>query len=249
VHLKIDLIQKTFAKLRISGITVTPSVADNVKALDILELMASDLQDYEGININYNFQDVPDLNSFSNIPRFAQSCFITYLAVLLIPEYNKKVPAELHSLAAQHLERLVTRFALDNLRDVPYPSRMPVGRSNELFFGNGINQDFFVESAFPPNDGKIEQLIIGDTNDYTEHYDSYLKEEELIVSFVITADPGLSVLSSELVGADINYRIKALNFSTAESFQQLKIIVVTDSGRQITRLIDFKLISNQTIGS
>ena len=69
-QLKVNIISDAYSKLRISGLTVLPTPEDLELALSRLESMMAEL-DVRGISIGYNFEDNPDPNSLTNIPRYS----------------------------------------------------------------------------------------------------------------------------------------------------------------------------------
>ncbi|KZX80625.1 hypothetical protein A3717_39370, partial [Alcanivorax sp. HI0013] len=134
VTAKVDIILGAYSQLRISGITRSPTPEDLETALCRLENMAAEW-DTVGTSAGYNFEDEPDPNSNSGIIRGYRNAFETNLAVRLIPDFNKTVPASLMMQASQSLSNLFARAAMQRVRGVQYPDRQPTGSGNNIRVG------------------------------------------------------------------------------------------------------------------
>ncbi len=242
---KVDFIIDAFSQMRISGITVDPSPPDLELALDRLEVMAGE---WFGRNIEagYNFEDEPDPNTDSNVPRMFKQAFSTNLAVRLIPDFNKQVPQVLIVQAAQSLSNLSGRSAVNRLKQVNYPSRQPRGSGNTLRY-NRWNR-FYRNQPDAPNSSFTNKIRIGDTDDFVEHFDAYLNGTEIISSFTIEADQGLTLGVSSNDTPDITYRVTGKSNATQGAFQRVKIVITTDEGRVKTNYINFDVISEDQVG-
>jgi hypothetical protein len=108
----------------------------------------------------------------------------------------------------------------------------------------GNRQRFNSNPALPPEECATNIIIIGGIDDYSEDFTAYLNAVELISSFVITSDNGLTLVSSSNDSPLISYRIEAVSNSTQGRWQQVKIVITTDSGRVTTRLTSFDVRSN-----
>lgn len=243
---KVDRINSAYSQLRISGLTVQPSPEDMVTALDRLENMMAEWES-RNVCLNYIFEAEPDPNSLTGVDRAFYQAIDTNLAIRLVPDFNKDVSPVLFQQASQSYSNASARVASDNARQVRYPHRMPRGSANTLRFNRW--QRFYREENLPPNECATNIIVIGDVNDYFESFESYLRAGESIQSFVISADPGLVVVSSAIAGDRVNYRIRAEDNSTEGPWQQVKIVATISSGRVETRLINFEVRDNQTVGS
>lgn len=243
---KIDIINSMYSQLRISGVTVQPTSETLELALMRFEDM---MAEYEKGNIclSYNFEDEPDPNSPTNVERWANHMMITNLAVRIIADFNKQVPQTLFAQASQSLSNASGVTAAETIRQVQAPRRMPRGHGNTIKWNRWARFQRPVPLA--PNNSATNTLVIGDIDDYTEHFDAYLMFDETISSFTIAADPGLSLESSSLTSPDVFYRVKAVDNSTDGVFKQVKIVATTSLGRVETRIIDFNIKDNQTVGS
>lgn len=240
-------INSAYSQMRISGLTVNPGKEDNELALDRLEVMMSELEESRNICMKYNFEEVPDPNSPTKVKKSYWYMIATNLALRLIPDFNKVVPGTLISLAASSLATASSQSAAQNIRQVANPDRMPIGAGTTLRYNK--YQRFNREQRIPPPDCETNVIIIDDVDDYRESYIAYLGGET-IASFTIDADRGLTLVSSSNDTPIINYRIKAVdNTVTSGTWQQVKIIVTTSSGRVDTRLINFEVKPNLTVNN
>lgn len=232
---KIDFIVDAYSQLRISGLTVDPTPEDLELALMRQENMAAEW-DSKTVDVNYNFEDQPDPNSPTNVIRAYWQAFATNLAARLIPDFNKVVPPALMAQAMQSYSSMSGRVHLANLQQVQNSSRMPRGSGNT----NKYNRWARFYSNFTTTSDRTVDMFIGDVNDFTEHFDSYLNDSETISSYSIVADTGLTILSDAQVDADINYQVRA-DSANNSSVKQITIIITTSAGRIQTRVTLFTL--------
>lgn len=238
-HLKGDTINSAYSRMRISGITAQPTPEDLDVALERLEEMSARWL-RKNINTGYNFEDAPDPNTPTGIEAGYRSAYASNLAMLLLSDFGKAPHPGLVTEASTAFSDLSASTA--QTREINYPQRQPRGRGNTLRYNRW--QRFYRPQDIAPNEGETNTMIVGDIDDFTEHFDSYLLSVEDIASFVITSDSGLTVVSSSINNADIDYRIKAVGSNDGEStdgLQQVKIVMTTTAGRIETRLINFIL--------
>lgn len=226
---KIDIINGAYSQLRISGITRSPTPEDLEVALSRLENMAAEWDTRN--NTGYNFEDEPDPNSSSGIIRGFRHCYETNLAVRLIPDFNKEVPAVLLGQAVQSLSGMVGLLAAQRLRQTTYPDRMPIGSGNTYRYSRWAR---FYRTSKVPNADSTVNLYNDDVADFTEHYDAFLIDDEVLSSYSITVDTGLVLVSDSNTDTDISYRLRG--DSDTETPVQVTIIATTDSGRVDTRI-------------
>lgn len=240
--LKVDIIADAYSRLRISGLTVNPTPEDLELALMRLEDMMA-MWESRNIIINYNFEELPDPNTITNIKAAYKIAVAANLAISLIPDFNKEVPQILYNQAAAALDNASGRVMLERLNQVPYPNRQPVGSGNSLRWNRWVR--FYRDSDYKPNVNQSERMFINDINDYVESFDAYLNENEIISSYSIQVDSGLELVSDSLSSdsKEVNYRIKAVNPNNEFNnyVSQVTIIATTDSGRVETRRIFFSL--------
>lgn len=226
---KADIIRGAYTQLRISGLTVSPVPEENEVALSRLENMVAEFD----VNIHYNFEDTPDINSPTNVERKYWHALQTNLAVRLIPDFNKQVPPVLAMQASQSLSNMIGASVTP--RQVRYPSRQPIGSGNRWV----RYIDHYPGAIEAPNNPETNRLFIGDVGDYVEHFDAYLTATETVSSYTLEVDQGLTVITGSLASPDISYRIRADN---AGAFKVI-IKATTSLGRIETRVIFFEVAS------
>lgn len=236
-NLKIDLINGAYNRLRISGLTVNPGARENALALGRLENMAARWED-KNICAGYNFEENPDLNSDSGIEPKYQDAFESNLAFWLCSDYGKSPGPTLVLEQRLTFSQISASTAIQ--RQTQYPSRQPIGRGNRRY--SHFNKYYNPVSESPISCETIK-MNIGDVNDFIEHFDAYLISPETAASFTISADEGLTVVSSSLASPDVLYRIQATGNTenTNDPILKVKIIVTTSTGRIETRIINFEL--------
>jgi len=243
-YLKGDCVNNAYQELRISGLTVQAGPEENATALRRLESMANEYFN-RNICVGYNFEDTPDLNSSAGIPPEYQEAFETNLAVKLISIFGKgaadKFDQTLFGRASGLFSYMSTLTA--PIQRVQPSGRMPIGSGNERY---GRSWSRFFKPANTPDPGcETNDMIIGEINDYVEHFDSDMIDGELLASHTIESNTGLTIVSDSLStsSVDVDYRIEAIksDSNNTNGLYQVKIVATTDNGRVMTRLIDFTL--------
>lgn len=244
---KIDVISGAYSQMRISGLTVEPTPEDLVIALSRLENMMAELEGGRNICTGYNFELEPDPDSLTNVDQMFWHMIQTNLAVRLIPDFNKDVPATLINQANASLSTAGAASAAKKIQDVIYPRRMPRGSGNTFRFNRLRRYQRQQEPA--PNSCATNDLLVGEINAYSEPFSAYLNENESIDSFTITADSGLRLVSSANNSPVIDYTVEAVSNSANGTWQQVKIEIETSEGRKEIRVIDFNIESSDTVAS
>ena len=91
---------------------------------------------------------------------------------------------------------------------------------------------------------QVRDIIeVGDVNDYTESFASYLTDIEDISSYTIESSDALTISTSANATPDITYTVEATGNSTGTSYglQQVQIQITTTDSRKETRIINFEL--------
>lgn len=228
---KIDIISDAYSQLRISGITRSPTPEDLEVALSRLEDMAAELSTTNSDG-GYAFEDDPDPNSNSGIKRGYKQAYATNLAVRLIPDFNKSVPAQLAMQASGSLSNMVARLAAERIRQVEYPPRMPMGSGNTSRYSRWSR--FYRSSGEAPQSSTSISLFVGATHDFTQHYGSELGDGETVTSYSLVVDSSLTIVSQALSSPDITYRIEA-DEASGSNVQQVTVVATTSGGKVITR--------------
>jgi len=210
-------------------------------ALGELESMMSELFYMWNLDVNYNFEAVPNINSQTNVPFQFDNMMVTNLAVRLISAFNKEAPQTLFNQASQSLSAAIGFSAAINLRQIQPPRRMPLGNGNT--FRNVYFNRFAVPTPLPPPDSSTNYIQQGETLDYYEDFSAFLGTLT-ISSFTITSDTLLTIDSSAISGKRIIYTITAPAGVNYQGPWQLVQITITDSsGRVLIRNINFEVIT------
>jgi hypothetical protein len=238
---KVDVIKDAYSKIRISGLTVNPTPEDLELALTRYENMMAEWFS-RNIVIGYNFEEEPNPNSFNNVSRSYQDAMASCLALKCAPDFGKDIPPLLLSQAASGLSNISGRVAIDRLNQVQYPTRQARGSGNTLRY-NRWARFYRVWNAGSNNAAK-QTMFIGDVDDFTEHFDAYLKFNETIASYSIVTDPGLILVSDSNDDENVYYRIQASQPTDDNQTlaQLVTIIATTTNGRVETRQILFELV-------
>lgn len=233
---KAEIINDAYSLMRINGLNLDPSSSDLSLALSRLETMAAE---FEGRNIqtNYNFENTPDANSEHTMARKFWHSYAANLAIRLISDFGKDIPASLLSQARAGFSFLSSATAI--VTPVAYPRRQPIGSGNRRY---RYRQRYYSQTVNIPNEGDSVYMYVDDINDFTEDFSDYIIDAETIASFTIEADDGLTIVSSSLSSPVVSYQINAAGTDTsADNFQQVKIVATTSTGRVITRIRNFAL--------
>lgn len=242
--LKSDLIKRAYQKLRISGLTVSPTPEDEELALEQLEAMAAEFQAVN-VCLNYNFTDEPDLNDELNVPLYHYNMLASNLALRIASDFAKDLPASLVSEATSTYSSSSTISAASTVRQTQYPARMPRGSGTRL----NRWRRYYNVTPRTPNTCKTNNMFIGETMDFYFDFQTFLNEGETISSFTLDIDEGLTLDSSTNNDPRIDYRITATTLPVYGGFQQVKITMTTDAGRVDIRFADFNVIDPTTEGS
>ena len=244
MSLKIDVINDCYSQMRISGLTVDPNPEMITLALSRLEYMMAGYE-IRNICVNYNFEDVPDVNTNTGVTAGFFLMMSTNLACNHIPDFNKEVPQKLYDMAATWLSGAAGASALANLNQVAPPNRQPRGSGSTLRTNRWSR---FYNTAVTADDScETQKLYLGNIDDYKESFRAYLSGET-IANVDITASQGLAIQSSSISGDIISYRVKAVDAVTYGNYQQVTIIITTDAGRVETRVIQFEIGTDRLTG-
>ena len=245
-QLKVDRITAAYSKLRISGLTVIPNPSDLELALGELENMMAEFS-ARGVEVGYNFEELPDPNSDLNVPIEFWNMVSTNLATRLVPDFNKDASPVLFAQASQSLSQAQGICAANKIRNVSYPARQPVGSGNRIY---ARWQRFYTDfNDLPPNTPSTLFIMQGETNDFSYSFAAYLRTDEYIDSFEVTSDTGLVVVSSANVEGVINYRLSAPIELDATVWQQVKIKVTTTEGRVDIQILNFQVNPYVRVGN
>lgn len=243
---KAEVINDAYDEIRVSGLTVSPSPSDLVKALSRLEGMMSELFTSWNLNVGYNFENTPNINSQTNVPLAYEPMMRYGLAVRLIPMFNKEVPATLLQLAASSLSGAQGSIAAQNIRQIQPSRRMPKGSGN-TFRGQFWNR-FMQPVVLPPPESATSVIAEGERQDYSESFAAWLGSNT-IASFTIAVDPRLTLNASANADPLITYTVTAIANDSYGPWQFVKITVTDSAGRVEIRLINFEVTTVPTVPS
>lgn len=232
-----SIVKKALTQLRISGLTVQPSPEFTESGLDILEDMMSQL---EGANLcfNFNYEELPNSDTQTGVLKKFDWMMVTNLAYRLIAPFNKKVPPSLVMAATGSLAAATSNLATDEIKNVEYPGRMPIGQGNTLRYTQRRN--YYIEVVEAPKNCSTHNMIVGETNDFFESFKAYLISET-ITSYDLVVTEGLTIVSDSNATPDILFRIQA-DRETLNG--QLKITITTSSGRVEVRIVYFTVLND-----
>lgn len=225
-----DIINAAFSRARISGLTRIAGPEDVALALDRLEDMAA-MWEERNIRAGYYFENHPDPGTPHNIPRKFLGAFKANLAIQILADFGKVVPASLVSEAAGALSALCSATAV--VTPVPYPARQPYGSGNNIRTGQ-------VTKYFPDTELiEAEEFIIDEVKAFTESYNSYLQHLETISSYTITNSntQAIDVYDDLLVTPNITFKVKAFE----DGFATVTVTATTSIGRVIVRKINIEV--------
>jgi len=234
MSLKGDFINKAYSRARISGLTVQPTPEDLKLALHKLENMASMWAD-RNICAGYNFEETPDLNSLHNVDRKYWDAFESNLAAKLLTDFGMQPSMTLMAEQSASLSQIVASTAV--VGRVQYPARMPRGSGSRYSY----NRRFFPATEMVPIECETARMFIDDVNDFVENFGAYLNAGEIVSSYTIEADSGLTINSDSNTDTTVVYQITAPDNA---GFYKVKIVVTTSDGRKETRIINFVIMDS-----
>ena len=237
-----DIVNRAFSALRISGITSIPSPEDSELALGKLENMAAELSG-RNVSTNYAFEDTPNPNTPHNMERKFWHSFDVLLAVRLMPDFGKGEQPDVALIRQASAAFSFLSSATAKVNQIQYPDRMP--RGNGAARGLRWNK-FFTPQTEAPNSDLTKTMYVNDIRTFVEHFDSILVTGETIVSHTIEANTGLTITANSLASPDVTYTVRADGATDGSGvpYLSVKIVATTSTGRIETRIINFKVISN-----
>ena len=238
IQTKIDIIEYCYSMMRISGLTVNATPHEVQLALARLESMAAEF-DGRNITCGYRIDPKAKVNDDSGLELKFQHMFACNLAVRLLADFGHDTNQSLMIQASQSLASVSAMVAAEKIRTVLPGHRVPVGEAQSLRRRN--YQRYYRYQELPPEDASLNAMYIGDINDYREDFGDYLRQGETIISMDHLANKGIDVLSIDIVGSYIDYRVEALSQLDTGVWQQLRIRIKTSLGRVTTRIINFDI--------
>lgn len=237
---KIDIVNDAYSQGRISGLTASPTPEEIELALNRLESMMREFAS-RNIDVNYNFEEQSDPSSYTNADPEAFTMMSSNLAVRLCPDFGKEPNRSLVSIASSSLSTISSVSARKFLNEVPYPRRQPRGSGNTLRYSPW--QRYYRNPVIAPSESRTNNVVLGEINDYSESFASYLSDGEDISGFTIIADVDLTISNASNTVTNVNYRVTVADAltSTSTGFQSVTIEITTTDGRRISRQINFNI--------
>lgn len=225
--LKGDIITAAFSRARISGLTRTPSPEDTAMALDRLEDMAA-MWSAKSLNTGYAFEDNPDPNTPHNVPRKYLGAYKANLAMQILADFGKEIPASLVAEAAGALSSLFSSTA--KVTEVPYPGRMPIGSGN-FIRTNKVSKFFPRTELVSAITLQATEVIV-----YSESYAAYLLQDETVSAYTIASSNTsiVTVSNDVLTSPDLTFNLTAVALGSTE----VTIKATTSLGRVDIRRIN-----------
>ena len=234
---KLDLINSAISKISISGITAPAQPDDFDTFLNRLEGL---MYEYEGRNVctNYNFTEEPDPADYHGMEYSLFEPISNILAVRVLHDYQ--IPATETLLLSANAGISSVTSITSQLRETQYPRRQPRGAGNTLRYNRW--QRFYRKPARVRLNCDTIKLDTDEINDYSQSWISYLRPNEDLQSFASFATEGVGIISAEIDGTSINYRLEGLNPSIDNGVEQVRFRVTTTTGRIDERIIDVEVL-------
>lgn len=230
---KIQITHKTYAELRISGITLAEGQEDVKLALETLEDFMSSFP----IDIGYNFENTPDPNSLSGIPSAANNAIQLALAMQLCAAFGKD-SSMLQARATAAMSQLYAVMFTPGR--VSYPTRQPLGMGNR---GRYPCFKFMPPISQAPKSINTETFTLDDKKVFSIDFSEYLAANESIQSYTATPDSGLTVTSASFSGSILTFTVRADD----SGYQSIKLVANGDAGSIVNRKLDFNVLESSSI--
>lgn len=228
---KSQILSDCFTELRISGITVQADNKDIELGLYRLEDFMSELP----FNIGYNFESVPQPNTYSGIPAYANFAIASGLALRLAPAYGK-MPETLMRQASAAMSMLSNKVCRPGR--VSYPTRQPLGMGNRR---HHYYHQFMPATISAPNSPSTYQLNIKDqVVNQSVDFSEYLQPLETILTYSLKSSDGVSLSSIVVDGSTISFTV----LSSQWGYQQAAFTVTGSLGTTVTRTLDFNVVES-----
>lgn len=234
-----EIAKQALKKIRISGLTSTPSpedVADSVQELDLLIGL------WRNSGLNISFSDTPELNNpsanqISGVIDKNTQAVVLNLAINLCDFYGKQPSITLKQQA---------QMAYSSLFSIVMPSKdgnpyLPTGNGNPYSYSFVYNQ-FFEHDESAPSNSDTQSLAVSDTYDYTISWDNWLSDGATVADYTINASEGLLLDAHQLQGNEIYFKVTGKIAGT----QSIQIqITSSEQGRVDNRTVYFNVVERK----
>lgn len=239
---KMELVDRAFDKLRISGFTSLPKPGEAQKAILTLEAFCHEL-DGTGYQTGYNYESTPDPNSETGLDNSLHLAFPKVIALELVPEYGKGQNIDPMLLKQAFGAMSVIHRITKPSRKTMLPNTMPMGKAARSRYSQ-VSWKYHPDQPNAPYIPAPNRMYVDDVQFFQEDIGQWLQPGDTVASYTIEASTGLSILSSTLVGQVVKYTIKNTGESEGIENQdmQVKFVVTTTLGevRTIKRYFQTK---------
>jgi len=242
---KADIINQAFEEIRISGLTVTQGPSGNVIGLNRLEELMAQLYEGNNIDVGYNFEDVPDINTETGVTIAHKGMMVANLAMRVVTAYGKSIPPELAMRSRGTLNSSTSITARNRTNQLQSGRRMPRGSGNTMREPTWVRYSRPVE--LPPTVPGVNTLLIGETEGYTEDFTAWLGDNT-ISSIALVADPRLTINSSSSASGIVSYNVTAAADPSDGPWQFVQITVTDSASRVQIRLVSFEVFTPPEVG-
>ena len=229
---KVELVQKAYEILRISGLT-TRAVPEEISiGIDELEGM---MNEFEARNVcsSYVFEDDPQENTDANVELAYQKAVEYNLAARLATYFGKEPTAGMVKTAIASLSTWTA--ASGRVNQMKYPNRQAKGSGNTFRFSN--RERYYRQASNAPISCETNYLKVDEINNFSYDFNQYLEGSETISSFTTDVSNGLDLLSSAIQGTKIVMSVKGVK----TGLQSILVTITTSTGRVNPQTINFQV--------
>lgn len=220
---KIEIVNKSYAWLRISGLTVDPSPEDSALALDELEVFMATLE-ARNVCTNYNFEESPDANSDSGIAVAYEGAAEKGLAQRLADAFGKTPPENLVRMATAGISEWAAATA--SYKQIAPPNSQPRGSGTTFRFPRWLRY-YRIDNGAPISCDTFE-IKVDQVDYFGVDFTNYLISPNTISSYTIEdIQGGIEILQDQLNGNRVEFQAKGISAGTAT----ITINVTTTSDR------------------
>ena len=184
---KIDIVNGTYGLMRISGITVQPSPADIVTAIQVADDLAAQFK-VSNLDTGWIQPDeygASDPNDNSGLTIGLAGAFKKVLMFELLPYFGKPLTDNIVKLYQDGM-RTIEQYSV-TVPDAQFGSTLPMGSGTEL--DNNWDSAFFNT----PTDPSAERFIVNEVTTYQVSFSDFVLDESLDSVTWVSSDGGLVV--------------------------------------------------------
>jgi len=229
---KIQLVNRAYQAIRISGLTVNAVPEEISVAIDMLQDM---MYEFESRNIctKYFFEDDQDENAKSGIDDAFNNAASMALAERVINFFGREVPTGISQQARGGIDNWSSRTA--QVRQINPAARQPRGSGSTLRFSNWRRYYGVILDA--PIDCETFNLKFKEVNYFTHDFSKYLHVGETIVSYKVAVSRGIELLDIQQDGNKFVMKCRGLYVG----YSVIEIEITTSEGRVNPEAINFNI--------